>query len=293
MNALVVINPEAGGGKGAVIGERVRNYFADKTDKVCFVEAPSLAQSLEQTQLWCSTNEPELLICVGGDGLVHDLLPILIEFSLPLLVIPAGTGNDFARTLGLHGSKLSTLLELPNTQGPERMNLVLVSHNQVETPFVQILSTGFDSVVNAQANNYKAIKGRAKYIMAVLQKVWSFSPVDFTITIDGKTQNRRAMLVCIANGTSYGAGMKVVPHAKNDDDLLDLMVVDRVNPLRLLMVFPRVFLGTHINHPMVHFYKGREISISGDTTAFADGERISELPVGVRIADQALQVFRL
>ena len=155
MNALVVINPEAGGGKGAVIGERVRNYFADKTDKVCFVEAPSLAQSLEQTQLWCSTNEPELLICVGGDGLVHDLLPILIEFSLPLLVIPAGTGNDFARTLGLYGSKLSTLLELPNTQGPERMNLVLVSHNQVETPFVQILSTGFVSVVNAQANNYK------------------------------------------------------------------------------------------------------------------------------------------
>ena len=88
MNALVVINPEMGGGKGTVIGERVR----------------------------CSTNDPVLLTCVGGDGLVHDL---------------------------------------PKTRGPERINLVLVSHNQVETPFVQIIGTGFVSVVNAQANNYK------------------------------------------------------------------------------------------------------------------------------------------
>lgn len=293
MKALVVINPEAGGGKGAAIGERVREYFAEKRHELFFVEAPSLVQSLEQTREWCLTTGPELLICVGGDGLVHDLLPILIEFSLPLLVIPAGTGNDFARTLGLYGTNLSVLLELPNTQVPERINLALVSHNQIETPFVQILSTGFDSVVNAQANNYKVIKGRAKYIIAVLQKIWNFSPVNFTITIDDKTQNRRAMLVCVANGTSYGAGMKIVPHAQNDDDLLDLMVVDRVNPLRLLMVFPRVFLGTHINHPIVHFFKGREISISGDTTAFADGERICELPVRIRIADQTLQVFRL
>lgn len=293
MNALVVINPQAGGGKGAVIGERVREYFAGQADSVFFVEAPSLAESLVQTRLWCSVNDPDLLISVGGDGLVHDLLPTLLEFSLPLLVIPAGTGNDFARTLGLYGSKLSTLLELPGRQEPKPINIALVSHDEMETPFVQILSTGFDSVVNAQANNYKVIKGKAKYAIAVLQKVWNFSPVDFTITIDGKTQNRTAMLACIANGTSYGAGMKIVPHAKNDDGLLDLMVVDCVSPLRLLMVFPRVFLGTHIHHPMVHFFKGREISISGDTSAFADGERISALPIRVRVADQTLQVYRL
>ena len=293
MNALVVINPEAGGGKGAVIGERVREYFAGQADGVFFVEAPSLAQSLVQTELACGSRDFDVLISVGGDGLVHDLLPTLLEFSLPLLVIPAGTGNDFARTLGLYGSKLSTLLELPARSAPKFINFALISHDEMETPFVQILSTGFDSVVNAQANNYRVIKGKAKYAIAVLQKVWNFSPVDFTITIDGKTQNRTAMLACIANGTSYGAGMKIVPHAKNDDGLLDLMVVDCVSPLRLLMVFPRVFLGTHIHHPMVHFFKGREISISGDTSAFADGERISALPIRVRVADQTLQVYRL
>ena len=293
MNALVVINPQAGGGKGMVIGERVRKYLEGESHELLFVQAPSVMESLGQTRLSCASRDFELVISVGGDGLVHDLLPTLLEFSLPLLVIPAGTGNDFARTLGLYGCKLSTLLELPKTHEPKPINIALVTHSDKETPFVQILSTGFDSVVNERANNFKFIRGKVKYIVAVLQQVWSFSPVHFTISIDGEVQNRTAMLACVANGTSYGAGMKIVPHAKNDDDLLDLMVVDRVSPLRLLMVFPRVFLGTHVNHPMVHFFKGREISISGDTTAFADGECISALPIRIRIADQKLQVYRL
>jgi diacylglycerol kinase (ATP) len=100
------------------------------------------------------------------------------------------------------------------------------------------------------------------------------------------------MLVCVANGNSYGAGMKIAPSAKNDDGTLEVMVVDHVSPFRLLMVFPRVFIGTHVNHPKVHFYSGSKISISGDTWAFADGEKISHLPVEVTISDMKLQVYR-
>jgi len=293
VKALVVINPRAGGGKGSVMGAKVRAHFADREDSITYVEAQSLAESLSEITQACATSHFEVLICIGGDGLIHDLLPALIENDLPLLVIPSGTGNDFARTLGLYGKKLALILAQPALSKPSKINVGMIKHADRETPFVQILSTGFDSVVNERANNFKIVRGKIKYIIAVLQKVWRFRALEFALDIDGVMRKQRAMLVCVANGQSYGGGMKIVPHAKDDDGLLDVMIVDRVNPFRLLMVFPRVFFGTHVTHPKVHFFSGSHIKIVGDTQAYADGERISVLPVEVRISGHSLSVYRL
>lgn len=242
MKGLVVINPHAGGGKGLKLGTRVRAHFEASKHELIFVEALSLAESLTQVDALCQAHEFEVLISVGGDGLAHDLLPALIKNQLPLLVIPAGTGNDLARTLGLHKVKLEQLLELPLTTKPINLDLALVRHQGETTPFIQILSTGFDSVVNERANNFKLVTGKIKYVVAVLLEVWRFRALKFTVTIDGVVQDPEAMLVCVANGTSYGGGMKIVPHARRDDQLLDVMVVDRVNPFRLLLVFSKSFL---------------------------------------------------
>jgi diacylglycerol kinase (ATP) len=257
-----------------------------------FVEVDSLHETLELVNLQCATTQFDVLICVGGDGFVHDLLSILIRYQLALLVIPAGTGNDFSRTLGLHRSSYKTLLDSLNTSTPTSIDIALVRHGETQTPFVQILSTGFDSVVNERANNFRRVRGSIKYAVAVFLEVWKFRSINFDILIDELQISGNAMLVCVANGNSYGAGMKIAPSAKNDDGTLEVMVVDHVSPFRLLMVFPRVFIGTHVNHPKVHFYSGSKISISGDTWAFADGEKISHLPVEVTISDMKLQVYR-
>jgi diacylglycerol kinase (ATP) len=293
VKTLVVINPHSGGGKGLVVGAKVRANYAGLGESITYIQASSLKESLAQVQSACANSKFDLLISVGGDGLIHDLLPSLIENDLPLLVIPAGTGNDFARTLGLHGQKLALLLAQPALSKPSLIDVGLIKNGLAQTPFIQILSTGFDSVVNERANNFKIVRGKIKYILAVLQKVWRFRALEFTLDIDGQERHQKAMLVCVANGQSYGGGMKIVPHAKDDDGLLDVMVVDRVNPFRLLMVFPRVFFGTHVTHPKVHFYTGRSIKISGKTQAFADGERISDLPIEVKISEKSLRVYRL
>ena len=291
MKTLVVINPKSGGGKGLHFGKKVREYFQSNSD-VTFVEGSSLQETLAALDLACNTVKYSHLVSVGGDGLVHDLLPILIKHNLPLLIVPAGTGNDFARTLGLYKTPLNEILELPNHRAPEILDIGLVAHGQGISPFIQILSTGFDSVVNERANNFKIIKGSIKYVVAVLIKVWRFRAVGYRISIDGKPLETEAMLVCVANGTSYGGGMKIVPHASVHDGVLDVMVVDKVSPLRMLLVFPRVFLGTHVKHPKVHFHTGREISLTGETVAFADGEQVAPLPISVRLSDQKLLVFR-
>jgi len=293
MKGLVVVNPNAGAGKGLSIGAHVRTHFQKSTDEFYFVETNSLTEALTQVDVLCRAHKFEVLIGVGGDGLIHDLLPTLIKHELPLLVIPAGTGNDLARSLGLYRVKLQRLLELPLNSEPTTLDLALVTHSSGITPFIQILSTGFDSVVNERANNFQSIKGKFKYIIAVLLEVWRFRALRFTVTIDGVVQDHEAMLVCVANGNSYGGGMKIVPHAKRDDQLLDVMVVDRINSLRLLVVFPRVYFGTHIRHPKVHFYSGREVHIDGMAHAFADGERISDLPIDISISPKSLMVYSL
>ncbi len=293
MKALVVINPLAGSGKGLTTGEKIRSHFQGRADELTYIQASSLQESLLEIVAACSHSSYDLLICVGGDGLIHDLLPQLIEYKLPLLVVPAGTGNDFARTLGLFGVKVEKLLELPFGSEPVPIDVCEIIHEETRTPFVQILSTGFDSVVNERANSMKLIHGKIKYVLAVLQMVWKFKPISYRITIDGVIHEQRAMLVCVANGISYGGGMKIAPHANHSDEILDIMIVDRVNPFRLLLVFPRVFFGTHVTHPNVHFFKGSEVSIFGDTVAYADGEKIAPLPITVRIGAQKLSVYRL
>ena len=292
MRAIVVINPVAGGGKGLIMGAKVRSYFQGHDKEITYIQGNSLTDSLNQIDSACSSSNFDLLICVGGDGLIHDLLPKLLHYQLPLLVVPAGTGNDFARTLGLYGRKLEKLLNLPTHSKPVQIAVGSVSDGQESTPFVQILSTGFDSVVNERANNMVAIRGKIKYVVAVLQKVWRFRSIEYRITIDGVLHQQRAMLVCVANGTSYGGGMLIAPHAKNSDQFLDIMIVDQISPWRLLLVFPRVFLGTHVKHPSVHFFTGKSISIAGKTVAYADGERIAPLPVEINLLEQKLLVFK-
>lgn len=291
MKVLVVINPKSGGGKGLHVGKKVREHYQGNLD-VTFIEGSSLQETLDSLAIACNTSKYSHLVSVGGDGLVHDLLPILIKHNLTLLIVPAGTGNDFARTLGLYKLSLTELLQLPNHRTPEILDIGLVEHGSGSSPFIQVLSTGFDSVVNERANNFKWVKGSIKYVIAVLMKIWKFRAVNYEISIDGVPVTTEAMLVCVANGTSYGGGMKIVPHASVHDGVLDVMVVDKVSPLRMLLVFPRVFLGTHVTHPKVHLFTGRQISLTGDTVAFADGELIAPLPISVRLSDQKLLVFR-
>lgn len=298
---LVAINPHSGGGKGRSTGAKVRAHLEGSTHQVSYVETNSLRETLELVDRQCSLQNSEgsdsfdafdALVCVGGDGLIHDLLPILIRYHLTLLVIPAGTGNDLARTLGLYGLSYQFLLDSLETATPSTIDIALVRHGEVQTPFVQILSAGFDSVVNERANNFKRVRGSIKYAIAVLLEVWRFKSINFDLLVDERKISGKAMLVCVANGISYGAGMKICPSAKNNDGILEVMIVDHVSPLRFLLVFPRVFLGTHVSHPKVHFFSGSKITMFGDTWAYADGERISHLPIEVTISAVKLQVYR-
>jgi len=298
LNILIVINPTSGGGKGSRVGQEVLSACAKSDLAVTVVQENSAEAALSLVNRFLTADRFDLLIAVGGDGLVHDLLPHLVGRETTFLVVPAGTGNDFARTIG-HTSHFAHSLIQKISANKEVIELAtraidvgILESGQQKKFFVQIVSTGFDSKVNQRANAFKRLRGKIKYVAAVVLELFHSRSYPFSIDIDGVTTAVEAMLVCIANGSSYGGGMKIVPHAKNDDQQLEVMYVAKVSPIRLLFVFPRVFFGAHVNHPRVHFLTGKQITLTAPTIAFGDGEPMGELPVTAYLSDQKLRIVQ-
>jgi diacylglycerol kinase (ATP) len=233
--------------------------------------------------------EFEGLFLIGGDGTVNLAVQELVGSDLGLALIPAGTGNDFARTLNL---KLKNPEQLISEYLSSRPTLIDVG-KVGEKYFVDVLSTGFDSMVNERANAMKRIKGRAKYNVSILMVLSTFKPKNYRFSIDGFSFESKAMLIAVSNGICYGGGMKVTPDAKIDDGLFDILILSPVSKFEFLKVFPKVFSGRHTTHPAVKISRGRSVEIDSDAVAYADGERVGPLPVKARVIERGLLTWRM
>ena len=274
----IVINPVSGSGKGAVLGREVAGYFA-KHDLDYTVITATSAQKLK-SNLDSYLDLPEGrncqgVIAVGGDGLAHLVIQSVAPRRVPFTVIPAGTGNDLVRALGWDLDSITPQLNYVTTEKPTPIDLGMVDSEW----FGAILSTGFDSVVNERANKMTWPKGPMKYNIAIARELPSFQPISYTIELDTQLLQVEAMLIAVANGSSYGGGMKVCPDASMSDGLFDVMILHPVSKVEFVKVFPKVFKGEHVSHPQVRIYRSAKVSISSNAIAYADGERIGGLPV--------------
>lgn len=281
----VVINPISGRGKGAVFGRRTMDYLDHHGVEYRMISGASAEHTSQNlTTFLTEEKNREGVIAVGGDGLVHLVLQHVANTSTPLAVVPAGTGNDFCRTLGWSIDNVEQILQAAIQTPPLRVDLGIVDGEW----FGAILSTGFDSLVNERANALKWPKGPSKYNVAIMLVLLGFKPRVYEIEIDGQRFSTRAMLIAIGNGRSYGGGMKVCPNADLFDDLLDVMVLSPISKLKFLRVFPKVYAGTHIKDPAVKVLRGKRVRINSGAIAYADGERIGALPVQTESVPAAL-----
>ena len=281
----IVINPVAGQGKGSIYGTRVTSYFDSKGIKYRMVTGASAEHTSRNLAAFLAQeSDCAGVVAVGGDGLVHLVIQQLAQTSIPLAVIPAGTGNDTCRALGWPLDNLELILESILYQTPQYIDLGVVDGEW----FSAILSTGFDSVVNERANKLKWPRGRMKYNAAIARELPGFKPREYEIELDGKTYRTRAMLIAIGNGISYGGGMKVCPNALLHDGLFDVMILHPISKFEFLKVFPRVYSGTHVSHPAVKFFRCKQVRISANAVAYADGERVGPLPIQAEAVSSAI-----
>ena len=295
-DVLVLVNPVAGRGQSpAAAGAVVRGLAAAGLHAdLC---GPTDASGMASAAAEAADAGVRCVVACGGDGTVHWTLQGLVGSATALAVVPVGTGNDIATTLGQHrlvGPNAGATIAACLAAGQVRSVDVARAQTQDGTTrhFVGVLSSGFDSTVNERANAMRWPNGQARYIAAMLAELRRFSALGYRVLIDDHAIDDDGMLVSVGNGTSFGGGMRVCPQAQVDDGLLDLIWLRRVTTAQFLRVFPRVYRGTHTTHPAVRSYTGRRIEIQAHgQVAYADGERLGPVPVTIEVVPSALPVI--
>ena len=281
MRATIVVNPHAGKGRAPGIAKVISERLHRGGDRVTIINENDLDNARLALKKSLAIFPPDRTIVVGGDGNVHWSIQELAGTPSALEVVPTGTGNDFARTHGFSRKSISRPTK-------RKIDLGHVTFKDQSRYFGQILSTGFDSAVNQRANNMKWLRGRLKYTMATIAEIRSFAPIKYSLTIDGKRRNVEAIMVAVANGDSYGGGMKLVPHANPSDGELDILILHTVSKWELIKVFPKIFSGRHISHPAVETITAKRIIIDSNALVYADGEYVTQGKITVEIAPAAL-----
>ena len=250
-------------------------------------------------------NEADVILLFGGDGTVHRHLGTLVRLGLPVLVVPAGSGNDFATSLGLRRVRdsLAAWSAFCASQLPAReidLGIIQELADPIPHYFCCVAGVGFDGEVARRANRLpRWLRGHGGYALSAAPAIFSFAPMpmkistaenasDWTLRSDQPT-----LLAAFANTPLYGGGMKVAPKAKMDDGLLDVCIVGGVNPLKLFSLFPTVYAGRHLGIKEVTYFQTARANVETDypLDVYADGEYVCRTPVEVSIQRAALKVI--
>lgn len=235
--------------------------------------------------------DPERVVAVGGDGLIHHALPAMVESKIPLGIVPSGTGNDFARALGLPKRRTAAV---ERAVGPtSAIDVLRVDHAAGSTLVATSVTAGFSGRVNATANARSFPKGQLKYTVASFVELGRLQPFDLAIE-DGEISTSQMSGPCsffaVANTKFFGGGMAIAPKASATDGKLHLTIVGDVPAWKLAMVLPSVFVGQHVRHPSVSEYCSTSVHLRHDQEVWADGELVGLGDFTVSVVPAALFV---
>jgi diacylglycerol kinase (ATP) len=243
---------------------------------------------------------PEFLdaaLIFGGDGTVHRYLPQLWQTKIPALIVPKGSGNDFAKALGIRNEEaaLGAWKEFcASGKNVREIDLGIIVSGQAEIPFCCVAGTGMDAVANARANRMPAwLRGSAGYLIAALQSLVLFQLAEFSVWAAGREIRRPGFFVAVGNAHRYGSGMKVAPRAALDDGLLDVCLVGKMSKLKLLGCVPTIFFGAHLGIKQVEYFQTPAVRIDADRPleVYADGEYVCHTPLEIKLIPNALRVI--
>jgi diacylglycerol kinase (ATP) len=288
----LVVNPTAGGSRAGQVGRAVADALRERGVHHVDLSADCGPAAVDAVRTAVQAGAIDRLVVVGGDGMVNLAVNALVGTAVPLVIVPAGTGNDTAAALGVPLGDPLAALDLMVSGRTHTVDAARVTGADGEVRFfVGVLAGGFDAVVNERANTMRWPRGSAKYTLAALRELPVFRPIPYSISIDGAVHDTGAMLVAVANTTSYGGGMRVVPSADLADGLLDVLILGELSVPTFVRVFPTVFSGRHVSHPAVSIVRARCVELDAPgIVAYADGERIGPLPRRIEVDPGAMRI---
>lgn len=250
---------------------------------------------------------PDAALIFGGDGTVHRYLPSLVATGVPTLVVPMGSGNDFARALSLKNR--ARALAVWRRFCDSRQNVLSIDAGEViptkngkratSNLFCCVAGAGIDSEVNRRANALpRWLRAHGGYALSLVPVAATFGSRRIMVEFEDENGatgeiSDQALMCAFANARAYGHGMRIAPDASLDDGLLDLVYVRKASAARLLKLFPTIYFGAHLRAPEVIHHRVRRLNIASDPPLdiFGDGEFICRTPADITVRPGALRVI--
>lgn len=266
---ILVINPTAGNGRAARVGEDiVQSLRASGIAHEAVLTA--YAGHAETIAREAAAGGAKTVVAIGGDGTVLEVVRGLYGTAAALGIIPAGTGNDVVKMLGIPRDPPEALQHMlhhpPRALDAGRIN---------ESLFLNVCGTGFDVVVLEYALSAKRyVRGMLPYLWGVLRTIVSYQPARVTIAMDEEAPfTQSVLLLAVANGRFIGGGMEVAPDARPDDGLFDLIIVDHMPRWRMPFHLPKLLTGRIRDIPGTKYLKCRQVTMEGvNMRVNVDGE---------------------
>jgi diacylglycerol kinase (ATP) len=251
-----------------------------------------------------SAEEADAILIFGGDGTIHRHLPALVRLQLPVLIVPTGSGNDFARAMKVRSLNDALRLWRDFESGKaEARPIDLGTVRPVGAPdrthyFCCVAGCGLDSAVARRANRMpRWVRAHGGYALGLLPALFQFRAFAMRLTqVNGEHRElteKPILLAAFANTQFYGDGMRVAPQADPADGKLDVCRISALSPLKLLLMFPSVYFGHHLWIRQVEYSRAELVCVETETPfeIYADGEYVCETPVEIGVAYHALRVI--
>ena len=288
----LVVNPTAGRGRAGRLLPRVLHTLQGVLHgtELRVVEARDAAHA--EAACRAAVSETDLLVVMGGDGMAHLGINACAGTQVPLGVLPAGTGNDLCRGLGLPLALPAAVHALAR-RSARRVDLARVERPDGTMRWVGcVVSTGFDSRVALRTGRMRVPMGPLAYAWSALAELRTFSPLTYRLRIDGAPRELQSMAIFVCNSEFFGGGMRAYPGADPADGRLDLTVIHPVSRTTLLRLLPSLYTGGFVKHPAVERFQATSVVLDGDgLIGSGDGELLGDVPLTVTSARAALNVL--
>lgn len=298
-----VVNPKAGSGSAARKWPQIRQLLADRGVAYgwCFTRGPGDAADIVRRAVG---EGYRTLVSVGGDGTINEVVNGLVDASCRsdqgarLGLIPAGTGSDLVRSLGIPASCRESVDRLLSGNGRRidvgKINCTGFSGERVMRYFVNIADVGLGGETAARTNRHcKVMGGFISFLCSAVVTFLTYRNQLADLIVDeSKMAAVPLSIVAVANGQYFGGGMRIAPQALTDDGLFDVLVLQGFNRGELLINLPKVYKGSHLGHPKLTMVRGRRVSVDSSYPLIiqADGEIVGRVPAEFSIQRGVVEV---